>query len=543
MDINFSALQSEINSKFTSNGWTKIYALEDDDSVGNSCGIYCGLVSDQFLSKELEDNSWGISYCRAAPGLIFGFENGERNWRYDRFSDNCVEPLLIYRRHPITNKRIITLSDEFLLYFNLFETKTDDSITYCWFDDNAESHDVVVINANEAKVKTKFLRQYLNIRKMNLCIYFDSSQYSKSSLEELGLIAKNDLIKTEEAIYSDGCRDIADYGIRNDLTHSWMMGKIVITRTKDFTPSSFEHFTEGEPEEYHIGYDESGDDVFFTCQESKLSNYYKRIEGAPFVLTPVYFDRDVLKKYYDNPKYTVADGKVSLDGFWSLPVDNNIGSYVSVFLGDLSRLPTKEQKYWKSYNIPPQGGISKTNLSRSFNGDFATPDAVDNYFKYKLKSFNETWHAKYGWYIFKPLAKGDMHYLTALHVPSKGNQKEFEEQVLALTKIIIDSINDKELTKSIAELSKEAKRLEKLQAYLETHTGASFTELIEYLRMLQRLRSTNVAHRKGSRPDKSVISYFKLDADNYYEAFSEILLKAIRVINTLEYYFLEAENN
>jgi len=50
--------------------------------------------------------------------------------------------------------------------------------------------------------------------------------------------------------------------------------------------------------------------------------------------------------------------------------------------------------------------------------------------------------------LFKPLAEEDGHYFKTLRVPLTKEQKEFDEQVLALTKIFIDSLNEKNWKKA-----------------------------------------------------------------------------------------------
>ncbi len=70
---------------------------------------------------------------------------------------------------------------------------------------------------------------------------------------------------------------------------------------------------------------------------------------------------------------------------WGIRIDNNNPDYVCVFLGDLGRdLPEKDQIYWKSYNIPPEGEISETYFRRSFLGQFADPSSEDLIFKHKF---------------------------------------------------------------------------------------------------------------------------------------------------------------
>ena len=129
--------------------------------------------------------------------------------------------------------------------------------------------------------------------------------------------------------------------------------------------------------------------------------------------------------------------------------------------------------------------------------------------------------------------------MTSLHLPLPENAKEFEEQILAITKIIIDSINEKELAKHITEIPDGAKGIKKLGMFIEQKTDKTFNSMIVFLQMLQTLRSTSVAHRKSSKTNKKISKYFSLDEKNYYEIFNDILVKTIWIFNTLESEFLE----
>ena len=61
--------------------------------------------------------------------------------------------------------------------------------------------------------------------------------------------------------------------------------------------------------------------------------------------------------------------------------------------------------------------------------------------------------------------------------------------------------------------------------------------MIEFLRNLQSLRSTGVAHLKGKKYDK-IRKEFGFGEKELSKVFDEILIKAIRVLNSLESKFL-----
>ena len=58
--------------------------------------------------------------------------------------------------------------------------------------------------------------------------------------------------------------------------------------------------------------------------------------------------------------------------------------------------------------------------------------------------------AKYGWSLFKELAADDQYHFEALHLMGQENdQKEFDGLIQSITKLIIDSLNEKQLVKAI----------------------------------------------------------------------------------------------
>ena len=149
---------------------------------------------------------------------------------------------------------------------------------------------------------------------------------------------------------------------------------------------------------------------------------------------------------------------------------------------------------------------------------------------------------KFSWYLFTPLEKEDIHHVQTLHIPLNENQKAFDEQVLSLTKIIIDSLNEKKLkTEITVELKERAKGIDKFQAFLYSNK-LSFPDMIQFLRDLQTLRSSGSAHRKGSKYIKAK-EKFKISGDNYQTVFSEILEEAITMFNTLEKYFINEDSS
>lgn len=216
-------------------------------------------------------------------------------------------------------------------------------------------------------------------------------------------------------------------------------------------------------------------------------------------------------------------------------MDNNHYKYVMVFLGDLGHLKHKEQLYWKSFNVSTTDKMSYTAWKRGFEAQFTDPEKVDLYFKQKYETFNNAWKEKFDWHFFLPLSKEDEHHFKSLRIPLINDQLEFDQQILSLTKIFIDSLNEKELKKGFTIEKENPKGIDKLEAFLNAN-GKRFFGMIKYLRNLQDLRSTGVAHLKGQKYHK-IKQEFEIDKKELPEVFENILTKAIWTLNSLKKHF------
>ena len=74
--------------------------------------------------------------------------------------------------------------------------------------------------------------------------------------------------------------------------------------------------------------------------------------------------------------------------------------------------------------------------------------------------------------------------------------------VLALTKNVIDSINEKRPSLEIGDVAAEEKAISKLDRYLRKIDVPDAEKYIAFLPDLQALRSSGVAHRKGAKYDE-----------------------------------------
>jgi hypothetical protein len=286
-------------------------------------------------------------------------------------------------------------------------------------------------------------------------------------------------------------------------------------------------------QDYIIGGD-NDDPKQFTCNPDLLANYFGANPDAPHYLTPVYFRKEVMQKYYGASEHEISDGHLHRRGAWSLRLDNNSPGHVSVFLGDLGTdLPEKEQIYWKSFNIVPDGRkISKTNFQRSFMGNFFNPENPEHKFRSKYRLLQEAWQEKYGWTLFLPLSKKDEHFLKSIRSMLSNEQSEFDSQILALTKATIDSTNIRDLRKFLGVIDQDSKAIALIEVLLTKIQAPESSKYLTLLRGIQSVRSTGVAHRKGTEYDKA-IARLDINENNYQAEFDQILFGMVEFFEVI----------
>ena len=517
--------------------------IEKEDS--HEYAIYCALMPSRQIERALSDPAdWDLHFYEGTPSAV-----GLGQFRYLRYGeDNGIEPLIINRdfTESQTNyrkrKAYSEISEEFRLFHNLYHDRKKEA--YIKIDDEGNEHRVAVVKPDCIKIRLKEIRQFLAIKEMYLSIQFCYYEFSKYSLGALGV--SKDEAKTDRKTTADGeiCWKHTYYTEihESEQAFSVLEGKQLIEPLPK-SKSGFPGFAE-EPKKKHvkfiIGIDENGEEIRHTCNPTKL-NRYGNNPGAFYDITPVHFHKQVLDKYYHEPsKYSVKDSRVSCP-WWGMRIDNHHNDKVIVWLKELASLPYKEQLHWQSHNILPEGGLSKTYFERYLKGSFtATSDQPEHLFKQRYEHLRKESEKYLGWQLLRPLDPLDKHHLKGLRVPSTDEQRDFDALVLSLTKILIDSLNQKELKKLIS-LKQEENLSPDQQEMLKGSIGCLEIALsccgvedaadhIAFLRKLQQLRSTGSAHRKGSNYQK-IAKDFGIESQSLRSVFAGILSKALDVLD------------
>jgi hypothetical protein len=141
--------------------------------------------------------------------------------------------------------------------------------------------------------------------------------------------------------------------------------------------------------------------------------------------------------------------------------------------------------------------MSETAHMRSVRGWFADPTSPDLVFKREYENVNHKWEKKWSGPIFLPVHADDAHVIKTIRIPLGENPAEFDNFVLGMTKLLIDSLYEAELEKLIT-ADKGDRGITKLNKFLIIQNDPDPIPSIKFLRNLQDLRIGS-AHRKSSR--------------------------------------------
>jgi len=479
------------------------------------------------ISKFLSNSNWYID-------TTFGIPNKYQKPYEDEVYDNGLEayldgvkykPFTFLRHFNKIRPDKFELIQDFLLYYNAY-----------WISEKSEFHaiddngKIIVLVKHEKDYKNEkekivvdahSLKDYLAVNNSYLARFHD---HRRRSVKDISTFIKGDfvthILKNESSYFELDLRTDIQYD--NIKSTSRLLGKDIVFPYE--MPENHKLvFKKDKSEflEFIVKRDNTGKEVLSTCNPDELSNYF-RDNGTPHFLTPIYFKRELLQKYYTEPKkYTISDGQISYLNIWGIEYDITKEKLVQVYLGDIGqRLPFSEQLHWKQYNVVPKGKITTHRFKRDFMVQFASPEIEESpirYLKQEFESIQTVFEKKYGEKLFKELNEDDLHLFNILHIPVTDEWKEFDEQILALAKTMTDSFNS-ELLKKITgkkigeDNSKKVKIKGLLGLFFEYLLQLKLDDqiidkIIEPLNIIQAIRSSSVAHRKSKTFDKTLIKY------------------------------------
>jgi len=509
-------------------------ALESSKNDANQIRWFSALVPPDAVPRLVEkQGGWDVGPVDGHPSVWTYYSDGKRTRRYFPFgNEDGIEPLVMWRSFHGMRQDFIELAQEFRLYFNLIREPARK--VFIHIDDNGDETEAARYGDNFIEIRTDLLKRFCAVKQMALAVYVESFRYSRFTLAELGLSEDR---KEEVGRFYRFPLSVVSKNFsfdNNQESCGLLIGGKKYVLPGPMPPDEEPH--NDVFQDFIIGSDANSNAVRHTCDPERLENSFGANRGSPHYLTAVFFRSEVLSKYYADPaKYSVEDGYLRCGGLWGLRMDNDHSDYVVVWLGDLGRdLSEVERNYWLSFNILPAGRkISRTNFQRALLGEFADPSRPDLIFKHEYARFNRTFRETNGWDFFLPLHHDDEHFFTALRLPTNNSQAEFDSQLLALTKVIVDSFNEHGITGQLKTTAKGDHGITKLEKFLEEKNLEGFESHIKYLRILQELRSKSAAHRKGSNYDK-LLQDLQMADKGQQSVFAALLVAAIQFLSYLQ---------
>ena len=537
-DHNLESIRRDLKA----NEMVTVYRWNPEDVKGDYF-ILGGLIPPQLVEEILSgehissviENVWPepMAYCPPGESEIEYFRWGVDEDIYG------TEPLVIGRRFSGVEKSYVEISEEFRLFHNLYHDKETDK--YIKIDDAGHKNEVIIVKPNEVQIRLKEIRQFLAIKERYLSLLFEFNEYSRYSLEELGLSEVEREFKRDGLMYwrQDYCGETGTYrsGFQSD---SRLRGRRLI-KPLPKSNSGFGDFAE-EPKyvEFIVDIDDNGDEVYHTCDPSELRDVSGGNIDAPWSFTPVYFRKQVLDKYYNEPsKYTVEDSMVRCPSLWSMQIDNHDPEKVCVFLDELGvSLPYEEQLYWRAYNILPEGGVSETFYRRMVLGEWASSDQPDILFKQSYNELQRVCDERLGWKILELPGPGDEDRLRSLRVPTVNEEPHLKNLILDLTVLLVELLNQQRLKGLIPKGKRnQAKgsisRLEHILSIRKVTEVAKYVRFLESLRDLRDTYSKAHVERLDDERYKNAAVYFDFENLNYQERGEKILKKAVEFLDYL----------
>lgn len=499
--------------------------------------IFCMLIQPDHVEQMLSDTRIdNIESLNGMPDAITNYtSDGEQQAKYLRFdTEDGFEQLIFNRTFGGIKKEYIEISEEFRHIHDLYHDRKTDK--YIKIDDAGNEETIVIVSENEVQIRHKEIRQFLAVKEMSLSMLFEFNEYSEYSLEELGLNENKREFKRRDLMFwrHDYSGHTPYEEFRSDSRlRGWRLIK-PLPKSKcgfgDFSKKTNRYV------DFIIDVDENGDEIYHTCDPQKLERFGEN-PNAAWELTPVFFRKKVLDKYYnESDKYSVEDSMVSCASLWSIKIDNHLPDKVCVFLRDLGiYLPYTEQLHWLSDNIIPEGTLSETFIRRNFGGEWVSSNDPEHLIKQNYHELQKVCDEHLGWQLLKPLRPGDEHRLKRLRISTVDEEAHFKDSVLDLANILIDRLNEKHLEDLIPVNKRKdnIRGINRLEYVLNSQKVIYAEKHIIFLRCLWDLRVTRSGSHTEILEDSRYIrasAHFELDNLNKPDAFTKILVQAVEFL-------------
>jgi hypothetical protein len=528
-------------------GWTVVASSWENEQADRKSSFFTfsALLSmnDGCLEKLLSTHEWDVTTEDFGQPNEIVFQK--------QFNDMEFQAFIIYRQFHTYIPKAFELVQEFLLYHNAFYVA--DKNEYHCITNDGNSLSIVRIkrenNNQEISVDTEYLRRYLAETQCYLVRYYNHCRKIQRDISELisshpqGNKNSNEYhvslpLKSDKGAFELLLRTRTDLSSKQYKTSSQLFGKDIIFPYQTTDKSCDE---EKKYAEFIVGRNENGKEIEATCHQDKTLS-----DPAKHFFTLTFFRKTVLSKYLQEPSRYYVNEKRELDclNIWKLPFDQ-VEGFLQVYLGDLAILPYSEQLHWKQFNVAPRGTITKERFLCDFMAIPTNPsDDPIHDFRTTFEKLQKLSKEKYNESLFKHLDDGDQHLYQTLHIPLTEEQKEFDELVIALAKIVTDSLNVSLLSSKTGKKISQDKDskirgpIDLLGVYLEKIQvdESEREQILLAFRAVQTIRSSGAAHSKNPKEFGKALQRFDLENLPNSKKFKKLIVditQSLQHLNTL----------
>jgi len=430
----------------------------------------------------------------------------------------------------------IEISQKLTHAFGLHDVPERDA--FCRFDERGDIEDVVRISSvpgQSGRVQGRVVSilrdtidEYMVITGQAMVLLYDSTRFE---LNHFGGWQNQDAIYREvqpeiyyrigqnpgTASYLRGFQIIRPNLSKKDVIGRYEFGKSKQKQYTTFIAQDWKHLTIHE----------------CSCDPSQLGNYFVESD-LPYATTPVFFRPEVLLKYKgDTDKYQIQQRSISCHHAWHLETyDVNEAGQVHTYLIYLSYLPYEEQLYWKSFNEPPKGPISRRAIQTDFKGEWDTEYDPLESLKRILHDLHE---AHVPWWTLR-----EEDLIEKVHYPVTTSADEWAKEIHALDKILVEGFVIGELRLLVTKIGRTIDPLwQSIKLMEEILLGlvlaeAQVREIIEPLKELHLLRSKISGHASGKEAKQikvNVLKQYKTFPCHFRQLCTQCD-KAVRILQT-----------
>ena len=156
-----------IESCFIKDGWATIYESFHPNDYDQTL-IYCCIVDSKRIKAYKLNRDWGIQNgSEGKPSIFESYKNGKSVTTYQTYSEKGIEPFLFSKHFNFNDGHdvYVDISEEFILYFKLYEKVVNKQNRKFYFiDDAGDLDEVIIVEPKKIKVKLKYLKEYRHCR-------------------------------------------------------------------------------------------------------------------------------------------------------------------------------------------------------------------------------------------------------------------------------------------------------------------------------------------------------------------------------------------